>query len=593
MSGALSPVRIACMAARWVWDSMITRVKDGAIASFFAGVWREATSRMQSEVTLRGSNHLAISRAEARAVRAEDRLREALNVLPEGIVFLDNEGRYVLWNTAYADIYAKSADLFREGVKLADTLRIGVERGDYPQAIGREEEWLAERMALLDNPGVRHEQRLANGRWIMIEERKTGDGGTIGIRIDISEMKAQEEKLEQALAEARAASQAKSDFLANMSHEIRTPLNGVIGLADVLARTGLKDDQAELLRTLMASAGDLNNLLSDLLDFSKAEAGKLDLEDAEFDMAGLAETCAGLFRPQAESKGLELALSLAPDAAGMVRGDPARVRQILNNLVSNAVKFTAEGGVDVRIERNAAGACVIEVRDTGPGFDQDQAERLFARFEQADGSTTRQFGGTGLGLSICRQLAGLMGGTVSAMGKKGKGATFTVILPLPPVETPAAAAEIQPAELIEEYDGEDAPPLRVLLVDDNATNRKVVQLMLAQVGAESTACENGQEAVTAFQRGAFDLILMDLQMPVMDGLSATRAIREIERVESRGQTPLIVLSANVSPTDRAATNEAGANAHIGKPIRADELFSTIGGVLDEGEDSAADETVAA
>jgi len=356
----------------------------------------------------------------------------------------------------------------------------------------------------------------------------------------------------------------------------------------------LNADQAELLRTVMASAGDLNNLLSDLLDFSKAEAGKLDLEDAEFDLAALAETCAGLYRPQAQAKGLDLVLSLAPDTAGLVRGDPSRVRQILNNLVSNAVKFTAQGRVDVRLERDAAGACVIEVRDTGTGFDQAQAERLFARFEQADGSTTRQFGGTGLGLSICRQLAGLMGGTVSAKGKKGKGATFTVILPLPPVEAPAMANEAQTAQTAGDQDGEDAPPLRVLLVDDNATNRKVVQLMLAQVGAESTACENGQEAVTAFQRGAFDLILMDLQMPVMDGLSATRAIREIERVESRVRTPLIVLSANVSPADCAATREAGANAHIGKPIRADELFSTIGGVLDEGEADAADgETVAA
>ena len=225
-----------------------TEVKEGALAGLLSRLWREATHRAQSEITLRGSNHLAISRAEDRAARAEHRLREALNVLPEGIVFLDAEGRYVLWNDAYAEIYAKSADLFREGVKLADTLRVGVERGDYPEAIGREEEWLAERLALLDNPGVRHQQRLANGRWIMIEERKTADGGTIGIRIDITEMKAQSERLEQALEEAKAASQAKSDFLANMSHAIRTPLNGVIGLADVLSRTRLDESQRELLR---------------------------------------------------------------------------------------------------------------------------------------------------------------------------------------------------------------------------------------------------------------------------------------------------------------------------------------------------------
>ena len=364
-----------------------TEVKEGALAGLLSRLWREATHRAQSEITLRGSNHLAISRAEDRAARAEHRLREALNVLPEGIVFLDAEGRYVLWNDAYAEIYAKSADLFREGVKLADTLRVGVERGDYPEAIGREEEWLAERLALLDNPGVRHQQRLANGRWIMIEERKTADGGTIGIRIDITEMKAQSERLEQALEEAKAASQAKSDFLANMSHAIRTPLNGVIGLADVLSRTRLDESQRELLRTVIASAGDLNTLLSDLLDFSKAEAGMLAIEETEFDIGYLAQAGVGLFRPQAQTKGLELGVALGADVDGPVRGDPARVRQILNNLISNAVKFTASGRIKVTVTRNAAGACVLEVADTGAGFDQADAERMFARFEQADGST--------------------------------------------------------------------------------------------------------------------------------------------------------------------------------------------------------------
>ena len=179
----------------------------------------------------------ALRRAEQQALRAETRLREAIDVLPEGLVFLDHEGRYVLWNEKYAEIYHRSADLFREGVKLADTLKIGVARGDYPQAIGREDAWLAERLALLDNPGHRHEQQLADGRWVMIEERRTSEGGTIGLRVDITEMKEQSEALRLALDRAEAANRAKSDFLANMSHEIRTPLNGVVGMAEVLART--------------------------------------------------------------------------------------------------------------------------------------------------------------------------------------------------------------------------------------------------------------------------------------------------------------------------------------------------------------------
>jgi signal transduction histidine kinase/ActR/RegA family two-component response regulator len=546
---------------------------------------REVINRLQHGRTLRGTPHYAIARAEARANQAEGRLREALNVLPEGIVFLDNEGRYVLWNDAYADIYAKSADLFREGVRLIDTLRVGVARGDYPQAIGHEEEWLAERMALLDNPGVRHEQRLANGRWILIEERKTRDGGTIGIRIDISEMKAQAEKLEEALAEAHAANQAKSDFLANMSHEIKTPLNGVIGLADVLSRTRLDANQRDVLKTIIASAGDLDNLLGDLLDFSKLEAGKVAVEDVAFDLNETALHCLARFKANAAEKGLELRYAIDIGGQPMVMGDAARLKQILSNLLSNAVKFTKAGHVTLDIHRDAHGCAVLLVSDTGLGFDAAKADRLFGRFEQADASTTREFGGTGLGLSICRQLCDLMGGTISAVGRPGEGATFTVVLPLPAaqVETVEPAVEDIPIEMEEG----DYPPLRVMLVDDNATNRKVVELMLAQVGAETTACENGQEAVQAFNHAPFDLILMDLQMPVMDGLSATRAIREIERVGAKVRTPLVVLSANVSPQDRAGTAEAGADAHIGKPIRADELISTMMTVLEAAEEARA------
>jgi signal transduction histidine kinase/ActR/RegA family two-component response regulator len=558
----------------------------GLTGSWLAKGWREVVNRLQHGRTLRGTPHYAIARAEARANQAEGRLREALNVLPEGIVFLDNEGRYVLWNDAYADIYAKSADLFREGVRMIDTLRVGVARGDYPQAIGHEEEWLAERMALLDNPGVRHEQRLANGRWILIEERKTRDGGTIGIRIDISEMKAQAEKLEEALREAQAANQAKSDFLANMSHEIKTPLNGVIGLADVLSRTRLDADQRDLLKTIVASAGDLDNLLGDLLDFSKLEAGKVTVDEAPFDLNEIALHCMARFKANAAEKGLELRYAIDIGDQPIVVGDAGRLKQILSNLLSNAVKFTKQGHVRLDIRRNADGAAVLTVTDTGLGFDAVKADRLFGRFEQADASTTRQFGGTGLGLSICRQLCDLMGGAIGAVGHPGKGAAFTVTLPLPPaaVQTQAPAADVASEERKEMEEG-DYPPLRIMLVDDNATNRKVVELMLAQVGAETTACENGQEAVHAFNHAPFDLILMDLQMPVMDGLSATRAIREIERVGAKIRTPLVVLSANVSPQDRAGTAEAGADAHIGKPIRADELLSTMMTVLEAAEEA--------
>jgi signal transduction histidine kinase/ActR/RegA family two-component response regulator len=507
----------------------------------------------------------AISAAEAQASRAEMRLREALDVLPEGIVFLDAEGRYVLWNKKYAEIYHRSADLFREGVRLADTLAVGVHRGDYPEAVGREDVWLKQRLALLDQPGQRHQQRLADGRWVMIEERKTADGGTIGIRIDITEMKEQAARLEAALAQAQAANRTKGEFLANMSHEIRTPLNGVLGLADVLSRTNLDDSQRRLLSTIMASANDLNVLLADLLDFSRLEAGKIEIAALPIAIGEVVHECAALFRGNAAKKGLVLAASVAPDADAVVLGDRTRIKQVLTNLLSNAVKFTETGAVELNLLRDRAGGYCFQVRDTGVGFDNAAAARLFERFEQEDGSTTRRFGGAGLGLSICKQLTELMGGAISAHGAKGQGAVFTVVLPLP--------AAVLPDE--DDDRRGRAQSLRILAVDDNPTNLKVVELMLESIGAQVATAENGAEAVEAVALGDFDVVLMDMQMPVMDGLSATRVIRE-----TAGAPPVIMISANNSPDDRAASASAGVCAHIGKPFRVEDLVSSIMTALD-------------
>ena len=523
----------------------------------------------------------ALERAELDARRAEQRLTEAIDVLPEGIVFLDAEGRYILWNRKYAEIYHRSADLFAKGRKLADTLRIGVERGDYPDAIGREDAWIAERLALLKNPGVRHEQRISDGRWLMIEERATSDGGVIGLRVDITEMKEQAHALRQALARAEAANKAKSDFLANMSHEVRTPLNGVLGLASVLDHSRLDPDQRDIVKTIIASANTLDALLGDILTYARLESGRLQLNDEPFRLSQAIDETLGLFRTQVAEKGLTLELDLEATADLEVVGDAARLKQILSNLVSNAIKFTAEGGIRVRL-RSAGQAetlrHVLEVSDTGIGFEPEQASRLFARFEQADSSITRRYGGTGLGLAICRQLTDLMGGVISAVGRPGKGATFTVELPLPrarPSEwapEPAAAAGSEPI----------TAGLRILVAEDNPTNRKVAQLMLASIGAVVDCVENGREAVEAARRGSYDLALIDLQMPVMDGLSAIRAMRAEEAALGRPRMPMVVLSANVMPEHLAASKAAGADAHIGKPIRASELLGVVTETMNAG-----------
>ena len=552
----------------------------GKDRSASGAIWRRLR-RLARHSWSGGYTRRALAEAERQAGAAEARLREAIDALPEGIVILDPENRYMLWNKQYAEIYKTSADLFGPDVKFQDTLRIGVARGDYPEALGREEEWIAERLAKLGNPADRHEQRLADGRWIMIEERRTKDGGVIGVRVDITEMKRQAEAMKIALERAETANRSKSAFLANMSHEIRTPLKGVLGLADVLSRTELDDTQRELVRTIVGSAEALNDLLGDLLDLSRLEAGKVEISHEPFSLGEMVVQTMALFEPSASAKGLTLRLDMASDADGSVIGDRGRLKQILTNLLSNAIKFTANGEVALSVGAVPAGdghRYTFQVRDTGIGFQSADADRLFARFEQLDGSVTRAYGGTGLGLAICRQLSRLMGGTLKAEGSPGEGAVFTLALWLAPAPASEDDGELEPA-------APDAP--QVLLAEDNPVNRQVVELMLGALGAQVTSVCDGRQAVDAMEHEAFDVVLMDLQMPVMDGLSATRAIRAREHETRRPRTPIVVLSANVMPEHLAASAAAGADDHIGKPIRAETLIGAIARALDGMEQAVA------
>jgi len=547
-------------------------------ASPRSGVWRRLAETLGRR--LAGA---ALEAAERQARQAEARLKDVLEAIPEGLVFLDAEGRYILWNQTYADIYHHSADLFGPGVRLVDTLKIGIARGAYPDAIGREEAWLAERMERLENPGQRHEQRVADGRWLLIEERKTSEGGTIGLRVDITDMKLQAQALEAALHRAEDASHAKTEFLANLSHEIRTPLNGVLGVADVLARTSMDVAQQDMVRTIAASAETLNQVLSDLLDFSELESGRLEIVKEAFDVEAMIADCLAVYEDAANARGLRLVAEVAADACRRVMGDPNRLRQILGNLISNALKFTEQGRIAVRVDLDEEGRCRFVVSDTGKGFDPADADHLFARFEQADGSLTRQHGGLGLGLAICRQLAERMGGIISATAEPGVGATFTLVLPFEPA---VADSEPQGARASES----ETNALRVLVTDDNATNRMVAELIMASIGAEVICAENGQEAIDAFDRSPFDVVLMDLQMPVMDGLTATRTIREREAERGLPRTPVVVVSANIMPEQKAASAAAGADEHLGKPVRAEELIATVVKViqaLQSGSDEVA------
>ena len=372
--------------------------------------------------------------------------------------------------------------------------------------------------------------------------------------------------------EAEAASVAKSEFLANMSHEIRTPLNGVLAMAHVLYRADLPPREKEAAGVICASGEMLERLLSDVLDLAKVEAGQMAIEAAPFDAADLTRSVVALCRTRAEENQVDINVEIDPAAEGHYLGDAVRVRQVLSNLLANAVKFTSRGEVRVRLGVNPGGTLRFTVSDTGVGFDPVMKARLFERFEQADGSITRRFGGSGLGLAISRSLVEMMGGLLDCDSTPGLGSRFWFDLPLPrsSAAEPAAAT---PAEVVPEPAQTDQ--LNLLVADDHPTNLKVVEIILAQSGVAVTAVTDGLQAVEAHALHTFDLILMDMQMPVMDGLTAVATIRAAEAAAGGRRTPIIMLTANAGPEHVAAGRAAGADRHLNKPISPAVLLTAI------------------
>lgn len=386
--------------------------------------------------------------------------------------------------------------------------------------------------------------------------------------------------LRMARRRAEEANRAKSEFLANMSHEIRTPLNGVVSMADSLARRNLDPQEHEMVELIRSSGATLERLLSDILDSAKIESGQVTLEPIAFDLEQAVSDVAALWRAKAEDKGVALHVDFDPALSGFVEGDAVRLRQVLNNLVSNALKFTAEGAVSLSVQRTEQDRILFRVNDTGVGFDAEQKSRIFIRFQQADGSITRRFGGTGLGLAISTALVDLMGGALDCESAPGEGAAFWFEIPMP-VVAPVAAEPVVGNDAVDVA----AAPLRILLADDHPANRKVVEIMLAATAMEMIAVEDGQQALEAFREGGFDLVLMDMQMPVMDGLTATRAIRDLETAEGRVRTPVVMLTANAMAEHVEAGRQAGADGHLTKPVTLASLFDAIGAAL-QAEDQA-------
>jgi len=502
--------------------------------------------------------------------RSASLLKTAMETVDEAFVIYDEHDRLVFCNDKYRQTYSEVAHLMIPGVSFETLIRAGADKGRYLEAVGRVDDWVRERVAIHQSGNSALIQRHDNGRVLRIIERKTPEGYIVGFRIDITE-------LYQAKEAAEAATLAKSQFLATMSHEIRTPMNGILGMAQLLVKPVLRDDdRLQYAHTILNSGRTLLMLLNDILDLSKVEAGKLTLESIAFDVTSLVDDMQALFVDTAQAKGLQLSAHWQGAPGQHYLGDPSRLRQMISNLVSNAIKFTAKGFVRVtacELERQG-GQAVLEfsVADSGIGLTPEQQARMFQAFSQADSSTTRSYGGTGLGLSIVRTMTELMDGRVGIDSEVGQGSRFWFQIRV------AVDQTLQHNDAMDMLETMTAPMLltgekrvgHILVAEDNSVNRLVIQAMLGVLERCDLVlqfAEDGQQAVDFIvQGGRPDLVLMDVQMPVLDGLGASILIREWETGQGLPRLPIIALTANAYDEDRKNCLAAGMDDFLTKPL---------------------------
>ncbi len=517
-----------------------------------------------------------LAAANAETVGAKDVLEEALASMDEGFLLWDSDGRVVSWNERYLTLFPHMRGTVARGVSLAEMSWAGA-LGILPDADEAQRlTWIEQREASHRAAGDDFEQHLPDGRVVSTTERRTATGGIVSVYRDVTRGRAAADELQLARRTAEAANEAKTRFLATMSHEIRTPLNGVLGMNGLLLETPLDARQRMYAETARKSGESLLNIINDILDMSKLEAGRMSVELAPFSPARLIDEVVALLGPRATDRGISLTVEHDATAPALLEGDAGRLRQVLFNLIGNAIKFTDQGGVVVHAQHRPLGESRVEwslrVSDTGIGIAREAIPALFQHFTQADSSTSRRFGGSGLGLAISRELVELMGGRIEVASRLGEGSEFRVVLALTRASTVPASEPAAGHTVPAPHNG-----LRILVAEDNSVNQLLIAAMLTQMGHLPDLVADGREALNLVQKAHYDLVLMDIQVPEMDGVSATRAIRKLPG--AAGRVPIISVSANVFADQLATYRAAGMNDHVAKPIDQGRLAAAIAAAI--------------
>ena len=510
-----------------------------------------------------------------RMLAAKTTLDQALGSMDDGFLLCDAQDRITTWNRRYLEVFPHLAPILAIGLtfrRLAETAAVVVLPDGTPEMRAA---WIEQRIEAHRRGDSTQEMVVRGTQTILATERRTPDGGVVGVYHDITAMKHNERTLSRAKADAESANIAKSQFLSSMSHEIRTPLNGVLGMSELLLHTRLDASQTRYAGAIASAGRALHSLLGDILDLAKIEEGKVEIERTNFEPLRVLDDIASVYRELASARGSLLVCDFDPAAESRECGDPTRFRQVVTNLLGNALKFTERGTITLRCQKRHARPgdirnwLRVSVNDTGAGIAPDALAQLFQRFKQADASTTRQFGGSGLGLVICKHLVDLMGGEIHAVSQPGRGSSFWFDLPFDAVRTQAPMEQVVQPLVLE-------GSARVLVAEDNPINQQVVETLLTHLGARVRVAVNGALAFQAVQDEHFDLILMDCQMPRMDGFEATRRIRAWEQVQS-GRAPLriVALTANALAGDREACLAAGMDDYLAKPVTRAKLAALL------------------